>query len=171
MESARLGVAGDTARLAELWEEAGAELGPQRGGALLLRSASFPGADGDAQAVLVVGAIDDVVVGFGFGRVDQLGTHHPAFGLERGAGGDRLGVIEVLYVEPGGRGIGVGEAMLEVMVGRFTELGCLGFDASALPGNREAKAFFETQGFVTRLLVMHRPGSPTGGAVTGAGPT
>jgi ribosomal protein S18 acetylase RimI-like enzyme len=161
MESARLGVDGDRARLAELWEEAGAELGPQRGGALLLRSASFPGTD--PEAVLAVGAIDDVVVGFGFGRVDELRSHHPTFGPERGAGGDRLGVIEVLYVEPGGRGIGVGEAMLEVMVGRFTELGCLGFDASALPGNREAKAFFETQGFVTRLLVMHRPGLPTGG--------
>jgi GNAT superfamily N-acetyltransferase len=156
MESARLGVADDTARLAELWEEAGAELGPQRGGALLLRSASFPGTERDAEAVLAVGAIDDVVVGFGFGRVDRVRSHRPVFGPERGAGGDRLGVIEVLYVEPGGRGIGV-------MVGRFTELGCLGFDASALPGNREAKAFFETQGFVTRLLVMHRPGLPAGG--------
>ena len=30
-------------------------------------------------------------------------------------------------------------------------------DAPALPGSRPAKAFFEDNGFVARLLVMHRP--------------
>jgi ribosomal protein S18 acetylase RimI-like enzyme len=163
MESARLAAPEDLDRVAELWDEAGAELGPQRGGALLLRAASFALPPQDPETVLAVGTVDDVVVGFGYGKVTQVQAHRPAFGIARGAGGDRLGVVEVLYVEPQGRGIGVGEAVLDVMVTRFTALGCLGFDASALPGNREAKAFFETQGFVTRLLVMHRAGVPDQG--------
>jgi hypothetical protein len=37
------------------------------------------------------------------------------------------------------------------------KLGCVGVDAPALPGSRSAKAFFEDNGFIARMLVMHRP--------------
>jgi hypothetical protein len=33
--------------------------------------------------------------------------------------------------------------------------GCSGVDATALPGNRATKNFFEESGFTARLLVMH----------------
>jgi GNAT superfamily N-acetyltransferase len=167
VESARLAVAADVDRISELWTAAEEELGQQRGGALLFRSVSprpghvqpFDELLGDPDRVLAVGAIDEVVVGFGYAKVTTLQEHRGSLGEPAGAGGDLLGVVEVMYVEPEGRGVGVGEAILSTLVRRLGSLGCVGFDAFALPGNREAKAFFETQGFVTRLLVMHHVGA------------
>jgi GNAT superfamily N-acetyltransferase len=108
-----------------------------------------------------VGALDRVVVGFGYGRLaaggpSVLGPRPPAAGSAGPAPGP-IGLIEVLYVEPGARGVGVGEAIVSVLVEHFEAFGCVGVDAQALPGSREAKAFFETHGFVTRALVMHHP--------------
>jgi ribosomal protein S18 acetylase RimI-like enzyme len=150
VESARLADHHDVERVAELWDRAAAELGAQRGGAQLVRSvtppASWSHAAGEAlehpDRVLAVGAIDHVVVGFGYGKVipDQL-----------------VGEIEILYVEPEAREVGVGEAIVGVLMEHFDRAGCAGVDAFALPGNRQAKAYFETHGFVTRMLVMHRP--------------
>ena len=37
----------------------------------------------------------------------------------------------------------------------FRGRGCNGVDATALPGNRATKNFFEMSGFTARLLVMH----------------
>ena len=50
-----------------------------------------------------------------------------------------------------------GGAMLSVILTRGGEWGLTGIDAPALPGNRDAKAFFERHGMRARLLVMHRP--------------
>jgi hypothetical protein len=36
-----------------------------------------------------------------------------------------------------------------------SERGCQGVDATALPGDRATKNFFEGSGFTARLLVMH----------------
>jgi hypothetical protein len=47
--------------------------------------------------------------------------------------------------------------MIELVVAWCAARGCAGVDAPALPGNRPAKAFFEDNGFVARLLVMHQP--------------
>ena len=70
----------------------------------------------------------------------------------------------MLFVEPEARGVGVGEAMMDVVIGWGERVGCYGIDAPALPGARDAKAFFETMGLVTRALVMHRPITPYGRA-------
>ena len=64
--------------------------------------------------------------------------------------------MNVIFVEPAARGVGVGESMLGVVVSWALDHGCSGFDAPALPGNRAAKSFFERMGFQSRLLVMHR---------------
>jgi GNAT superfamily N-acetyltransferase len=71
--------------------------------------------------------------------------------------GSRLGVIDEIYVETGARGVGVGETLVERLVAFCRHAGCSGIDATALPGHREAKNFFERAGFSARLLVMHRP--------------
>jgi len=61
-----------------------------------------------------------------------------------------------LYVEPDRRGLGVGRAMLDALIGWFTESGCRSVDGAALPGDRASKNFFEGAGFKARLITMHR---------------
>ncbi|MCL2394974.1 MAG: GNAT family N-acetyltransferase [Acidimicrobiaceae bacterium] len=151
MESARVADHHDLHRIAELWADAVAELEGQRGGGLLAHAvlpdgsplAHLRAAASRPDDVVAVGLIDEVVVGFGYGRL-------------REAPGERIGVIEALYVEPDAREVGVGDAVAGVLVDHFDGLGCDGIDAFALPGNRKAKAFFEGHGFTARLLVMHR---------------
>jgi GNAT superfamily N-acetyltransferase len=92
---------------------------------------------------VVVGTLDDVVLGYAVGELEQL------------ADGRRLGRILEVFVEEGARGVGLGEAILDELVGWFVEQRCAGIDAPALPGHRQAKNFFEAHGFVARLLVMH----------------
>jgi len=91
-----------------------------------------------------VGTLDDVVVGYGVLRVERL------------ADGDRLAVVDDLYVEPGARGVGVGEALMQTLIERATEASCIGIDALALPGNRATKNFFEASGLTARAIVVHR---------------
>jgi GNAT superfamily N-acetyltransferase len=66
-----------------------------------------------------------------------------------------LGRITDLFVEPGARAVGVGEALMDALLPWFRARECRGVDATALPGNRETKNFFEMSGFTARLLVMH----------------
>lgn len=159
MESARVANHHDLHRIAELWDDACAELEAVRGGALLVRRvqrsesplALLRAAQGRPEEVVAAGLIDDVVVGFAYGRLGE-------------GPGERIGVVEALYVEPDAREVGVGDALAGVLAEHFARLGCRGIDAFALPGSRKAKAFFETHGFTARLLVMHHatPGGTAG---------
>lgn len=151
MESARPATEADLDDLVELWQDAVDELDGQRGGGPLAGSLSrrdLPGflraVLGDTERLLVVGLIDDVPVGLASLRVDR-DRREP------------IGDLELLYVEPNARQVGVAEAMLAVAVRRCEDWGVSGLDAPALPGNRAAKSFFETQGMQARLLIMHRP--------------
>jgi GNAT superfamily N-acetyltransferase len=67
-----------------------------------------------------------------------------------------LGVVTDIYVEPEGRAVGLGEALIDQIIGWCKAAGCVGIDAWALPGNRETKNFFETFGFTARALIPHR---------------
>lgn len=147
LEAARAAEAGDEARLDELRAGALADLLPARGGAVLAAlNSRLPAPP------VVVGTLDGQVVGYVAARVEEL------------LGGERLGVIQEVYVEPDARGVGVGEAMMEAVTAWCRGVGCTALDGSALPGDRTAKAFFESHGFTARLVVMHRrllPGSST----------
>ena len=147
MEAARRAGPADLDRLAELGRLAREELGAmERGGPLFVgrEAAPAPALDLDeTDRIVVVGTIDDVVVGYAVGRVDALRE------------GGRLGVIEELYVEPEARGVAVGERMMDDLLPWFADRGCVGIDAVALPGARATKNFFERSGFSARLLVMH----------------
>ena len=153
MESARRATEDDVPRLAALCRAALAELGArERGGPL------FVARDGRAEpleeslrvtvvgpaSLAVAGTIDDTVVGFGTGRLEDLRD------------GTCLGVIDELFVEEGARAVGVGEAIMDELLVWFSARGCRGVDSTALPGARETKNFFEESGFTARLLVMHR---------------
>lgn len=70
--------------------------------------------------------------------------------------GARLGVVEGVYVEPDARGCGIGELMTSVAIDWFRAHGCVGVEATALPGERATKNFFEEHGLKTRLLTVYR---------------
>lgn len=151
MESARPAVTGDLDDMVTLWQDALAELEGQRGGEALagsLARSDLPGflhaALGDPDRLVVLGLFDGVPVGVASLRADR-NRREP------------VGELELLYVVPDARQVGVGNAMLSLVLSRCQELGLAGLDAAALPGNRNAKAFFETQGMHARLLIMHRP--------------
>jgi len=150
VETARPATAADAADLAALWSRAVAELDGQRGGRALagaLTRADLPAflaaAVADPERLLVLGLIDDVPVGLASLWVDRA-RRQP------------IGQLELIYVEPPARQIGVASTMLALVEQRCRAWGLAGLDAPALPGNRPAKSFFETQGMMARLLVMHR---------------
>jgi GNAT superfamily N-acetyltransferase len=152
MEAARVANATDLQRLAELAREAVEELQPTKGGDVWARTVgraepvedALRSALTDHDHLAVVGTVDDSVVGYGVARYNVLRD------------GGRLGVIGDLFVEPDFRGVGVGEAMMGLLVDWCEEQGCFGVDSIALPGNRATKNFFEAFGLVARALVVHK---------------
>ena len=142
----------DVARLVELAHEMRVELGEERGGPLWATrearaeplDAAFGALLARDDAAVLVGTYEDVAVGFGAAHVEVLRD------------GSRLGVVDEIYVEPEARAVGVGETLVERLVDFCRAAGCAGVDATALPGHREAKNFFERAGFSARLLVMHK---------------
>lgn len=152
MEAARAATAEDLPALEALATALVAELSPTRGGAIWARREApppdlvsyFTGHLDVVDRALFAGTIGDEIVGFATVSVETL------------RGGDRLGVVAELYVDPEARAVGVGEALADIAVEWCRAAGCVGIDARALPGNRAAKNFFETHGFVARAIVMHR---------------
>ena len=156
-EAARLATDDDVDRIAELFRLAIAELEPTRGGKVFtVREARpEPVEEGlrsvlaDGHGCLVVGTLDDVIIGYAAGHVEELRD------------GSRLGVIDDLFVEPEARGVAVGEALMAELLAWGRRERCDGMDATALPGNRATKNFFEMNGFSARMIVMHhRFGEP-----------
>jgi GNAT superfamily N-acetyltransferase len=153
MEHARPATSDDLAAVVALADVLVAELAPTRGGDLWRRreaptgdlAAHYATFLDATERALFVGTIDDAIVGFASVRIEVL---HDA---------TRLGVIDELFVEPAARAVAVGESLANEAVAWCDEHGCIGVDARALPGNRAAKNFFETHGFVARSIVMHRP--------------
>jgi len=151
MEDARAATAADVARVAELALALRGELRQERGGLLWATRESRPdpieAAIGSLlerdDARVLVGTYDHAVVGYGTAWIDELRD------------GTRLGVIDEIYVEPEARGVGVGESLVTRLVAFCRDAGCVGVDATALPGHRHAKNFFMRAGFSARLLVMH----------------
>jgi len=153
VEAARRAVAGDIPRVAELARQGIAELLITKGGGLWARrearaepvDASLAAALDDDHQLVVVGTIDDAILGYGVVREDGLRD------------GGLLGVVDDIYVEPEARGVGLGEVIMNELVAWCGERGCIGVDSLALPGNRATKNFFERFGLVARAIVVHKP--------------
>ena len=148
----RRATADDLVDLVDLAEAAIAEKRDQKGGAVWARRESRglpvrPSLEAalaaDDQAA-VLGLFHGATVGYGVVRVDTL------------ADGGRLGVVEDLFVDPGAREVGLGEALMDWMLAWCREQGCFGVDSLALPGDRLTKNFFESFGLVARAIVVHR---------------
>jgi ribosomal protein S18 acetylase RimI-like enzyme len=152
VEGCRPATRDDLPRIVELARLLRHELLPMKGGALWSNREALAEPLDDAYAALigrddafvVVGTVDETVVGFGVVTLERLRT------------GETLGVISDLFVEPDARAVGVGEVMADELVAFCAARGCVGIDALALPGHRAAKNFFEDSGFTARAIVMHR---------------
>jgi GNAT superfamily N-acetyltransferase len=146
----------DADRVATLCRDALVELDSRRGGPLLVRRETGlvakallrpGGLDrllGQGERLVVVGTLEDVVMAFATGHVDNVGE-------------TALGVVDACYVEPGARGVGIGTSLLDTLVSWCAEAGCRGVDIHALPGDRQTKNVLEASGFKARLITMHRP--------------
>jgi GNAT superfamily N-acetyltransferase len=152
-EAARPATAGDLPVIEALVAAASEEKRAQKGGPLWFRRERRQGdpAAGLAAALasptheLVAGTFDGAVVGYGLVRAERLDD------------GGLLGVIDDIYVDPGARAVGVGEAVMDHLVAWCRAQGCFGVDSLALPGDRQTKNFFESFGLVARAIVVHRP--------------
>jgi GNAT superfamily N-acetyltransferase len=152
VEGCRPATEADGPRLAELAQQAIDELRPGRGGEVWARTAARrpPLLDGFVKQLaatdhhVLVGTYDEIALGYGVARVDEVSD------------GWRLGVVTDLYVEPGARGVGIGEALMDGLVAWCSDAGCSGIDSLALPGDRHTKNFFESFGLVARAIVVHR---------------
>ncbi len=143
----------------ELAQQMRSELVPMKGGAIWSAreahadpASVYPAMLERDDAQLIVGTIDEVVVGFAAAQLERLHD------------GQILGVITDLFVDPDAREVGVGEALALDLIAFCESRGCVGIDAFSLPGHRAAKNFFEDSGFTARAIVMHRRMPADGGA-------
>jgi GNAT superfamily N-acetyltransferase len=102
----------------------------------------------DPATLVVTGSFEDAVAGFATVRKEGLPD------------GSALAVLDDLYVEPGFRGVGVGEAMMDLVLAWCEAEGCRGIDGLALPGDRATKNFFERFGLTARAILVHRALGP-----------
>ena len=133
-----------------------AQMSAERGGPLWAAHDALPIATPElltarleaAGLATMVGTLDGAVLAYGFAHSESIG----ATGL--------IGVIDELFVLEPARAVGLGETLLRALVDWCTAAGIThGIDATALPGDRLAKNFFESAGFKARRLIMHK--SPT----------
>jgi GNAT superfamily N-acetyltransferase len=152
VEAVRPATGADLDRLEAMARAAVEELTAAKGGIVWRRHGARhePLRDGlatdleEPRSQVLVGTIDDAVVGYAVTTVEALAD-----------GGD-LAVLRDLYVEPDARGVGVGAALMEGVLAWARERECMGVDSVALPGSRETKNFFESFGLVARAIIVHR---------------
>lgn len=149
----------DLPAVAQLLSDGSAVVADERGGAMFLNremlappfEEQLSGMLADPDALVAVGAVDDVVMGCALVKVETLRD------------GTVLARLEHLWVEPGAREVGLGGELMHLAKQWAKAAGATRLDANALPGNREAKSFLETAGFSARLIVMHRKLGEPGG--------
>ncbi|MHB1710704.1 MAG: GNAT family N-acetyltransferase [Acidimicrobiales bacterium] len=155
MEAVRVAEAEDVEAFHHLVTGVLAELTSWRGGSLwraqnstaigkMMAATGFGELLDDPGRLLLVGTLDGVTMGMAAGRIERLPD------------GRSLGHLDGCFVEPGARGVGLGRLLADTIITWLQDHDCVGVDGTALPGDREAKNFFEGSGFKARLLVMHR---------------
>ena len=150
--SARSAADVDLPELVRLAEQFATEVEAERGGWLWLRNDPARGepeqtlrsAIADPRAIVLVGLIDDVSLGYIVARLHPMRDDQ------------MIAVISDILVEEPARGVGVGAALIEKVLIWAKERECVGVDATALPGMRSTKNFFEAWGFTARALIVHR---------------
>ncbi len=152
-EAARAATEADLPAIVAMIAAAADEKRGQKGGPLWFRRERRQGdpetelkaALASPEREVAAGTLDGTVVGYGLVRAERLGD------------GTLLGVIDDLYVDPGARAVGIGEALMNHLIDWCRARGCFGVDSLALPGDRHTKNFFESFGLVARAIIVHRP--------------
>lgn len=103
----------------------------------------------DPDRLCAVGLYDGQMVGMALARLEA--TEDTA-----------IGVLDLCYVEPEARGVGVGAALIKAVTGWVEARGGTATEARALPGDRDTKRLLEATGFKTRVLVLRRPSASPG---------
>lgn len=153
-EAARTAVReSDADDLARLRAEARTSAAERRGGAALI-SRDHPSIvtdhlvetalDGASDVTLIVGTLDDMVAGYVLVRLVEAEES------------ERVASVVELWVTPDARKLGVGEAMMGLVLDWADERGCVELDAEALPGDRDTKNFYEIHGLVARKIQVSR---------------
>ena len=70
--------------------------------------------------------------------------------------GDRGWFIDLLYVQPEARGVGIGSAMMEVALDILKDRGATRINAATLPGDRSTKNLFERHGLVAQMITVSK---------------
>lgn len=149
MESARPATSEQAVEVVRLAARVRDEVVDQRGGPRWMELApraeidvaSVQASIEDPQELVLVGSIDEVVVGYALARIDETS----------------VAVIDELYVEEPARSIGVAEALMDQILAWAGAAACRGVEGFALPGNREMKNLFERYGMVARAILVYRP--------------
>ena len=151
-EAARPATGEDLSLLANVAATHAAGLADQRGGPLFLLnevadqqdfSTWFHSLLADPEALVLTGTYDGVPFGYCAAKLVRL------------ADGTRLARISALLVDAAARESGIGEALMVQAVAWARSHGCVSIDASALPGDRSTKNFFESFGLKARLLTVN----------------
>ncbi len=151
-EAARPATTEDLPLIVALAGEFRSAMTAQRGGPLWaahdalapLTVASLTAYRADSTRATLVGTLDGHVLAYGLARLEPITR-----------GNETIGVIDELFVAEPARAVGLGEVLLAALVTWCRDSGGTGIDATALPGDRQAKNFFEAAGFKARRLVMH----------------
>lgn len=153
-ESARLATSEDLPRFVEIFTDHAKHVADERGGDLMLKEDGLAAPDqlvdelsaaiASPTSIVVAGTFDGVI--FGFGRMEVVDLN----------GNSLLARIRELIVTEPAREVGIGEAMMNLLLQQAESRGCFGIDAVALPGDRETKNFFESFGLKARKLIVHR---------------
>ncbi|MEE9416063.1 MAG: GNAT family N-acetyltransferase [Acidimicrobiales bacterium] len=151
-ESARLATPDDVAAISLLVQDALGSITDSRGGELwtLHNARSVPAEDsvadavGDDQQLVVVGTLDGSIVGYAMAQLARLPDETD------------LAVLSDLFVLAEARQVGVGEAIIDLVLRWATGRACRGIDSAALPGDRHTKNFFESNGLVARAITVHK---------------
>ncbi len=145
MEAARPATDADRPAIEALHRHATTELRAEKGGELWARQTDrAAGPSWPADGLVLAGTIDDVVVGYAIVHAEAL------------ADGGVLAVLTDVFVDPGARGVGGGESLLDAVLSWAAERGCVGVDAVALPGMRASKNVYEAAGLVARAYFVHK---------------
>ena len=69
---------------------------------------------------------------------------------------EQMLTIEVLYVEPESRGVGIGEGLVLAAMEHARSAGLKRIAGRALPGDRETKNIYERTGLVSQVILVGR---------------
>ncbi|MBH02483.1 MAG: hypothetical protein CL469_07480 [Acidimicrobiaceae bacterium] len=152
-ESSRLASIDDLETLIFLRKEAISELKNKRGGEVLLNLDSFSEDSSEnfsfwfdsSNHRIFTGLFGDAVVAYGVLEFSKTNDNQ------------KIASIKEIFVLKDARSVGVGESVIHSITNEAIEHNAIGIDSFALPGDRETKNFFETQGMVARLIHVYRP--------------